>query len=64
MRGALLRNQELVIGGIWCVSSSIPDFLARNRYFLARKYTVNGFIVRKIHRAEKSTERAENSTVQ
>ena len=38
-------------------SSSIPDFLARNRYFLARKYTVNG-----IYRTENPQSREEQRT--
>ncbi len=40
-------------------SSNVPDFLARNRYFLARKYTVNG-----IYRTENPQSREEYRRVQ
>lgn len=45
-------------------SSSVPDFLARNRYFLARKYTVNGIYRTENPQSREEYRRAENSTVQ
>ena len=45
-------------------SSSVPDFLARNRYFLARKYTVNGIYRTENPQSREEYRRAENSTVE
>ena len=45
-------------------SSSIPDFLARNRYFLARKYTVNGIYRTENPQSREEYRRAEYSTVE
>ena len=45
-------------------SSSVPDFLARNRYFLARKYTVNGIYRTENPQSREEYRRAENRTVQ
>lgn len=57
-----MRSEEVSLVSNWwnlVCSSSIPNFLARNRYFLARKYTVNG-----IYRTENPQSREEYRRVQ
>lgn len=63
---SLISNQELEVSN-WrnlVCSSSVPDFLARNRYFLARKYTVNGIYRTENPQSREENRRAENSTVE
>lgn len=45
-------------------SSSVPDFLARNGHFLARKYTVNVIYRTENPQSREEYRRAENSTVE
>ena len=62
-----MRSEEVSLVSNWwnlVCSSSVPDFLARNRYFLARKYTVNGIYRTENPQSREEYRRAENSTVQ